>query len=308
MPLHILHHHDGVVHHETDGEDDGQQRQEVDGKAEGLHQKDAADKRYRDGHHRHQHGAEGTEKEEDYDDHDEQGVDQGLDDLMDGVGDIIGGVIGDMGLHTAGQLFLDGFHLRPHPFDHVDGVGVGQRPDPHEDCRFSGEMHLGAIVLGPEDHLAHIFQADDGPVFFPDDQLFEFTRRAQVGIGRQVDLDQRSLGLAHGGQEVVGGQGLPDHGRTDIVGCHPLGIQPDTHGKGPATQDIGPLDTFQCREPGLYDPDQIVGDLVLVQILGREAQVGRGKLAVRRLHVQRRDLGLGREVSPDLIHLGADLG
>ena len=30
----VLHHHDGVIHHQADGEDEGQQGDEVDGKAQ----------------------------------------------------------------------------------------------------------------------------------------------------------------------------------------------------------------------------------------------------------------------------------
>ncbi len=43
MPLHVLHHHDGIIDHETDRKNHRQQGQQIDSKAEHLHQKDAAD-------------------------------------------------------------------------------------------------------------------------------------------------------------------------------------------------------------------------------------------------------------------------
>jgi len=52
MAFNILHHDNGVVHHQTNGEDDGQQGQQVDGEPEGLHEKDSANQGQGDGHHR----------------------------------------------------------------------------------------------------------------------------------------------------------------------------------------------------------------------------------------------------------------
>ena len=108
MALHVLHHHDGVVDHQTDREDDGQKGEQVDGEPEGLHQEDAADQRHRDRHHRHQDRAEGAEEEEDDDHDDQQRVAEGLEHLADGVGDVVGGVIGDAGLEPDRQVALDG--------------------------------------------------------------------------------------------------------------------------------------------------------------------------------------------------------
>ena len=45
MALDVLDHDDGVVDHQTDGEHDGQQRQQVDGEAEHLHEEHRADER-----------------------------------------------------------------------------------------------------------------------------------------------------------------------------------------------------------------------------------------------------------------------
>ena len=48
MALDVLDHDDRVVHHETDGEDDGEQRQQVEAEAEDLHEKERADEGDRD--------------------------------------------------------------------------------------------------------------------------------------------------------------------------------------------------------------------------------------------------------------------
>ena len=41
--LHRLHHHDGVVHHEADGEHEAEERQRVDGEAEEREEHEGAD-------------------------------------------------------------------------------------------------------------------------------------------------------------------------------------------------------------------------------------------------------------------------
>ena len=146
------------------------------------------------------------------------------------------------------------------------------------------------------------------PFCFADHQLLELLDRAQVGVGGEVDLDQRPLGLAHGGEEVVGGQRLAHLGRADVEGRHPVRLEPDAHGEGAGAENIGPLHPFDGREPRLNDADQVVGDLVLLEDVGGEAQIGRGELAVGRFDVDDRHLGLRRQIAADLVDLGADLG
>ena len=126
--------------------------------------KTAADQRHRDRHHRDQHRAEGAEEEEDDDHHDQQRVAEGLEHLLDGVVDVVGGVVGDAGLQTGREVALDRRHLGPHPLDDVEGVGVGEGPDPHEDRGLPGEADLGVVVLGAQHHVGDVAQPHDGAV------------------------------------------------------------------------------------------------------------------------------------------------
>ena len=164
MPFDVLHHHDGVVDHQTDREHHRQYGQQVDGKTKGLHQEHGADQRNRYGHNRYQHRAERSqEQEDDYHDN-QQRIPEGIEHLVDRVGDVVGGIVGHAGLHAAGQFLLNRLHLGPDQFDDVQRVGVGERPNPHEYGSLSGEMHFGVVVLRPQDHLGYIAQAHDGAV------------------------------------------------------------------------------------------------------------------------------------------------
>ena len=53
---------------------------------------------------------------------------------------------------------------------------------------------------------------------------------------------------------------------------------------------------------------EVVGDFVLLEDAGGETQVGRGKARVGCFHIDHRDLGFGRQVATDLVHLGTDFG
>ena len=183
VALDVFDNDDGVVHHETDGEHDGQQRQQVDGEPENLHQEHRADERHGDRDHGHQYGTEGAKEEKDHDDDDQERLQQGADDFVDGVVDVLGGVVGHAAVEAGGQFLLDLLKLGAGTFDDFDRVGGGQHEDAHEDRGLAGEAHLGVVVVGTEDDVGDVFEADDGVVLFADDELLELIGGAQVGVG-----------------------------------------------------------------------------------------------------------------------------
>ena len=64
MAIDVLHHDDGVVHHQPDGQHQRQQGQQVDGEAEHQHDGEGADQRQRNCHHRDQHRARRAQEDE----------------------------------------------------------------------------------------------------------------------------------------------------------------------------------------------------------------------------------------------------
>jgi hypothetical protein len=91
------------------------------------------------------------------------------------------------------------------------------------------------------------------------------------------------------------------------VGRHTIRLEPDAHGKGSGAQDVGPLHTSNGRQPRLHRPHEIVGNLVLLKDIGCEREVRRCELAVGRLHIDGRHLGLRREIPTHLVNFGTDL-
>ncbi len=303
----VLHHHDGVVHHQADGEHHGQQRQQVDGVAHQLHEEQHADHRQRDGHHRDQHRAEGAEEQEDHHDDDEDGLAEGLHHLVDGGLDEARGVVGDGHLQVRRQLFLQLGHLGADFLDHVQRVGAGRALDADvhrgDAVERADRVVAGRAQFHPR-HVAHQhaaiaqgLQRDGG----------EGLRRLQVGGGVDAGDHQLALHLAGGGEEVVLAHGVVDVAGGDAVGGHLHRVQPQAHGEHLVAEDLGLGDTRQGGELGLDHPRQVVGDLRVVHVLAVEADVHQRR-GVGGFLVQHRVLGVGRQLRLHLADLRQQLG
>ncbi len=98
-----------------------------------------------------------------------------------------------------------------------------------------------ADILGAQHHVGDVAQPHDGSVCLPHGQGPELVDRLQVGVRRQVDLNVGALALPERGEEVGAGQGLAHLGGAHVEGGHPVGLEPDAHGKGAGAEDVGPL-------------------------------------------------------------------
>ena len=54
--------------------------------------------------------------------------------------------------------------------------------------------------------------------------------------------------------------------------------EPDAHRKSAIAEDVGALDAADGAQPRLHDANQVVGDLVLIEIVRREAEIQRSEL------------------------------
>ncbi|MCY1534861.1 hypothetical protein D9M68_702450 [compost metagenome] len=254
MPVDVLHDHDGVVHHQADGEHHRQQRQQVDGVAHQLHEEEHADHRQRDGDHRDQHRAEGAEEQEHHDDDDQHRFAQGLHHLVDGRLDETGCVVGDRHLEVRRQL---GFQLRhdgAHVLDHVQRVGAGGALDADVDRGDAVEGADGIVVLRTHLHPRDIPQQHTAVAHRPDRDGAEGLRRLEVGGGVDAGHHVLALHLAGGGEEVVLAHGVADVGGGDAVRGHAHRVQPQAHGEDLVAEDFRFRHARQGRQLGLDHP------------------------------------------------------
>ena len=131
MPVDVLHHDDGIVDHQADGQHQRQQRQQIDRIAERQQHEHHADQRQRNGDDGNDGRAQVAQKQKDHHDHDQPGLDQRGLHLLDGRFDELGRVIGDRRLHARRQLALDIGERIAHLGD--DGQRVGRRRGEHAD-------------------------------------------------------------------------------------------------------------------------------------------------------------------------------
>ena len=118
------------------------------------------------------------------------------------------------------------------------------------------------------------------PSCFLDDELPELLRRAQVGVGDEVHRHHRALGAAERRQVVVARQRVAHRRRRDAVRRHLVRLEPDAHGERAVAENVGALDAADGAQLRLHDARQVVGDLVLIEIGRREAEVHRRELIV----------------------------
>ena len=99
---------------------------------------------------------------------------------------------------------------------------------------------------------------------------------------------------------------LADLAGIDVQRRHAVGLEPDAHRERAPAQDVRALDAFERREARLDHADKVIGNLVGLQNVRGETQVGGGELRIGGLDVDDRHFGFRRKVVANLVHLGAD--
>ncbi len=141
-----LHDHDGVVHHEADGEDQTEERERVDGETQEREEGEGADERHRHRDEGNEGGAPVLEEEEDHEDHEDHGLPKGARDLLHPLGDRAARVQPDLVVEVAREALLE---LRHHRLDAGRDVqGVGPRSLEHRDERGGPAVEAPRLVVG----------------------------------------------------------------------------------------------------------------------------------------------------------------
>ena len=116
------------------------------------------------------------------------------------------------------------------------------------------------------------------------------------------------FGLANGGQIIVGLKCGVDVCGCEIERSQFIGLEPDAHGEYPSAQNVRPLDPRDRGKPRLNNAGEIVGNLVLVEILRVKTQIHRREFGVLGLDFDHRSLSLGRQLVSHLGDFRLDLG
>jgi len=249
--LNRLHNDDGVIHDDTDGQHQPQQGQHVNGEAdhgeghEGGQQGD----RYGDGGD--QCRPPVLDKDEDDQNHQNQGDNQGLDDFIDAGGDCQGGVQRDVIAHA--------FRERPGQVGHGrfdlfgQGHGIGPRSLVQGDHGAGFAVHAGEGVVGlhPQFYPGDVLEFNLGTVFRgAHDDLTELLGILQA-VGQAHGIGELSTRggwlraeLAARDDHTLSTDGVHDLGHGNTQMGKAVGFDPDAHGVVAGTENVDPTDAL----------------------------------------------------------------
>ncbi len=259
-PVDVLEHHDGVVHHQADGQHQRQQGQDVDRETEGQQHHRGGDQGDRHGDGGYQHGADAAEEQVDHADHHGNGDGQGFVDLADRPLDEHRAVVALLDGHALRQCLVDAVLFR------LGGPGDRQR--------------VGCRLLGDADaYHRHAVTAEKQPVFRraaldachvaePNQVAVRAARQHQprkvVGTGEDALGAYRELallGVDAAGREfqVLGAQRSFHVCHGEVARGQRAAVQPDTHGIYLSAAHAYPGHPVQHREAVDQVASRIIG-------------------------------------------------
>jgi hypothetical protein len=229
-------HHDGVVNHDADGEDDGEQGGEVDREPQRRHggkRPDDGDRNRRGGH---QHGPPILQEGEDDHEHQDRRLIEGLIDLADRLLDELGGVERDVITEPLREFGRQRRHFSADLIADLERVRAGRLEDREPGGRPAIEPEVLAVGLGAEFDAADVAYSCDAAVRGGlDDHVREAVGLAQsahhvegvleglsVGRWRHADLAGRDLLalLLQRPDDVL---------HVEPARLHLVGVEPDPH-------------------------------------------------------------------------------
>ena len=288
LALDVLDHDDGVVDDDADGQHQAEQRQHVEGEAEGLHHHARADQRHGDGDDRNDRSAPGLEEQQHDQHHQSCRLEDGDIELVDRDLDELGRVVGEAVFETLGKALR---HLLDGGLDALSGPhGIGARLliDDDDDGRILVGVALRRVAERAELDAGDVLDPHDAPVGpHLDDDVLELVGLPEAPLHLQGDLegvvviDRRLAERATRHLHVLRAQrfehllgGEPAHG-------DPLGVEPDAHGILAYAEQEHVGDAVKPHQLVADVEQAVVGDVdLVVGLVGRDQvdrqqQVGR---------------------------------
>ena len=251
--LHVAHdvfeHHDGVVHHEADGEGEGHQREIVQRVAQQEHGGEGPD----DGEGQGQAGDEGcrevAQEQEDDEHHQDDREQQRELHIVHRLTDGFRTVVDDVEIHGGGHLLLKRGQQVADTVHHIHGVGAGLALHHQGDGAAIVEPAGHLVVFDAVDDAAELFQADRRAIAVGDDQ------RAVLFGGLELSAGLHGEGLlgtpqGSGGQvDVVLGEGRLDVLDGDAAGGQQVRIELRAHRVFLRAVDVDLRHAAEHRDP-----------------------------------------------------------
>ena len=298
--LDVLHHHDGVIDHDTDRHHQCEQRDHVGREAEGQHHGKRADERDRHRDDGDERRPQVAEEQENHDRHQHEGLEEGVLDLFDALPHEVRGIVSHLVGDALGEALGGAGHVTPHRVRHADGVGARREENGDDGARTAIEPPSGVGGLRAELDPADVTDAHERAVRIgPYHNALEGTGIDEPPLGLDVELELLVRSHRLGADASRRGlQVLPPDRVDHVVGG-------ETEARQPVGREPHPHAVVQPREQeGVADPGDALDVVQHVDgdIVGQEqAVIG----LVRRVDAD--DLQDGRGLLPDLEALTAHL-
>ena len=235
--LDVFHHHDGIVHHDTDDQHHAKHGQYVDGEAQ--RQQGAEGAQQRNGH---DDGGDDRvapvlQEQEHHQEHQHYGFKQGLYHLADGDADEVRAVVGNGPGDVLGEEGFELGNFCAHVFRCLQSVARGGQLHAHAHSRFAVQACRGGVGLAAQFNACDIAQPHGGAVGVgAQHDVAKLLHAAELALHYHGGADGLAVGDGQVTHHAAGHLGvLRPNGRRHVAGselkARELGrINPDAHG------------------------------------------------------------------------------
>ena len=216
----VFQHHDGVIHHDADGEHEGEEGEDVDAVSEEIEKGEGAENRNGNRGGRNNRGPRVVQKEKDQHDNEKAGDPQCDHHLVNGVLHIEGGVKGDVDFDIGRQGGADDIQFSPDPFGDLDGIGVRLFDHAEADGRFPLEPGDGFLHFRANLDRRHVSETNGGIGRFPHNEICVLLGLVHPSSGEDAEGAFLALNSAGGQFDIFSLEEATDIGGGHLTGCH----------------------------------------------------------------------------------------
>ena len=263
-----LDHHNGIIDHNRNRQQEGGQRKQVDGESEDPEEEERTDQSHRYGNHRNQRRTEVLQEDVHYDEHQYQGDDQGEDNLLDRCEQELGNIHQDDILQPRRITLLQFIQRLLYVASNLGSIGTGNLLNHTQHGRLTIIEQVYVILQTTQLNLGNFAQTErlTGSIALDEDVLIlQWSLQTTLVTQGIFILHIRALTKAtRGSLDILLCQSLRNIRRNQSELLHLLWLQPDTHrvvtGRR-ALHITHTIDTLQLRN----DVDQgVVGNKLVV--------------------------------------------
>ena len=261
MPVDVLQHDDGVIHHEPDGQHESQQRQRVDRDTRDIHDGKGGDERNRDGDHRDDRRPEGVQEQEDDENDQARRLHDCREHILDRPVDKQRRVKAHFDRSSFRHRLVDRWQHAVDRNCHVKRVGDRLLHDADRDGRLPVITALAPDIGRSKLNLRHIAQRDLQAPRRLERHPREFFGRAKRGARQHSELAVRAFHPACRDFGILRPDRRLDVLHRDSIACEFSRIEPDPHDVTPLAIHRNVGHAVQILEPVGHEAVHVIREL-----------------------------------------------